>query len=248
MSLNNKNYENIRREKQMGNIVTGKVRLSYVNVFKPKQDGMGAGKFSVILLIPKSDIATKTAIDTAIRECVAISAATFGGKIPPQLQMPIRDGDGLRQSGEPFGEECRGHWVMSASSLNQPGVVDAAVQPILNPSELYSGCYGRVSIRFYAYNKNGNRGIACGLGNVQKLADGEPLAAGMTTAESDFGTPAQTGYAQPAYQQQAPTAPAYQQQPQQQAFAPQAPNPGFAINPVTGMPYTNVAGGIAGIQ
>jgi hypothetical protein len=136
---------------------------------------------------------------------------------------------------------------MSASSLNQPGVVDAAVQPILNPSELYSGCYGRVSIRFYVYNKNGNRGIACGLGNVQKLADGEPLAAGMTTAESDFGAPAQTGYTQPAYQQ-APTAPAYQQQPQQQAFAPQAPNPGVAINPVTGMPYTNVAGGIAGIQ
>jgi hypothetical protein len=230
----------------MGNIVTGKVRLSYVNVFKPKQDGVGAGKFSITLLIPKSDMATKALIDNAIAECRAASAPTFGGKIPPQLQMPIHDGDGLRQSGEPFGEECRGHWVMSASSLNQPGVVDAAVQPILNPSELYSGCYGRVSIRFYAYNKNGNRGIACGLGNVQKLADGEPLAAGMTTAESDFGAPAQTGYAQPAYQQ-APTAPAYAPQ-QQQAFAPQVPNPGVAINPVTGMPYTNVAGGIAGIQ
>ena len=55
----------------------------------------------------------------------------------------------------------------------------------MDATEVYSGCYGRLTLNFYAYNANGNKGVAAGLGNVQKLEDGEPLG-GFTRAEDDF--------------------------------------------------------------
>lgn len=177
-------------------IVTGQARLSYVNVFTPKtpQNG-GDPKYSVTVLIPKSDIATKQAIDNAIQQAMQ-EAVNNGIQLPPVPAIPVHDGDGTRQNGEEYGPECKGHWVFTASSKNKPEVVDANVQPILSPTAVYSGCYGRVSVRFYAYNSNGRKGIGCGLGNVQKLRDGEPLGGG-TTAKQDFGTPLQpTAYPQ----------------------------------------------------
>ena len=63
--------------------------------------------------------------------------------------------------------------------------MDAARNPIIEHSEVYSGVYGRASINFYAFNSNGNRGIACGLNNLQKISDGDPLG-GKTRAEDDF--------------------------------------------------------------
>ena len=55
----------------------------------------------------------------------------------------------------------------------------------LDQTEVYSGCYGRISVNFYGYNSNGNRGVAAGLGNIQKLKDGEALSS-RTNAEDDF--------------------------------------------------------------
>ncbi|MDF2513713.1 MAG: hypothetical protein K0S04_3579 [Herbinix sp.] len=207
----------------MSTITTGKVRFSFTNIFTPRapQEG-GEPKYSLTILIPKSDVATiqaiQQAMDAAVQEGIT---STFGGVRPPRLNMPLYDGDGVRPtSGEPFGEECKGHLVMTASSLQQPSVVDINVQPILNQAEIYSGCYGRVSLRFFAYNKNGNKGVGCGLGNVQKLADGDPLS-GRTSAADDFGgnnsySPNQIQQFQPqTYQAPAQNQFSYQQ-PQQQ--------------------------------
>ena len=230
----------------MDTMITGRVRFSYVNFFQPRGEGLGAGKYGITLLIPKSDVTTRNAVDGMIAKCAQDNAATFGGKVPAMLKMPIHDGDGVRQSGEPYGEECKGHWVMAASSQHQQEAVDENVQPIINPAKLYSGCYGRAEIHFYAYNNSGNKGVACGLGPVQKLADGEPLAGSSASAVSVFGgtaaaAPAQQ-YAQPAQQyaqpaqQYAPAAPAY--------TPPAAPG---AINPITGLPYAPLQGGVAGL-
>lgn len=206
-------------------IVTGEVRLSYVNIFTPKTPLNGGDpKYSVTLLIPKSDFATKQSIDNAINQAIQDAVAN-GMKLPPTPRVPIHDGDGVRASGEAYGDECKGHWVLTASSLNKPEVVDTNVQPILSPTAVYSGCYGRVSLRFYGYDKAGSKGIACGLGNVQKLRDGEPLSGG-TTAKQDFGQPVQ-----PTQQPQQPQQPQYTQpitygqpvQPTQQPQQPQQP-------------------------
>lgn len=194
-------------------IVTGEVRFSFVNIFEPRagQNG-GDPKYSITILLPKSDIATKQMIDREIQTELQNGVSTkFGGTMPAMPAIPIHDGDGVRPNGEPFGEECRGHWVFTASTKQKPEVVDENRQPILTQTQVYSGCYGRVSLRFFAYNQAGKKGIGCGLGNVQKLRDGEPLN-GRTTAADDFGTPAQT-------------AQSYPQQPAQQGY-PQ-PNGGY---------------------
>lgn len=169
-------------------VVTGKVRFSYLNVFQPRAITEGQEpKYSVCLLIPKSDKKTLAAIKAAIDAARLNSANLFNGKVPAQLKSPLHDGDGVKpNTGEPYGPECAGCYVLNASSKQKPGIVDANVQPILDSTELYSGCYGRASINFFAYNTSGNRGIGCGLNNLQKLTDGEPLG-GRTNPEDDFG-------------------------------------------------------------
>jgi hypothetical protein len=162
-------------------IVTGKARLSYVNLFQPRAQNEGQEpKYSVCVLVPKTDTATVTKIRQAIEAAKEAGKPTWGGKVPPGLKVPLRDGDTERDT-----PEYKGHWFVNATSKQRPQVVDASVQPILSADEVYSGCYGRVSINFYAYNQNGNRGVAAGLGNVQKVADGEPLS-GRSRAEDDF--------------------------------------------------------------
>ncbi len=164
-------------------VVTGKARLSYVNVFQPRagMDG-GAEKYSVCVLIPKTDTVTITKVKAAIAAAAEAGKSQWGGKIPPGLRNPLRDGDTERDT-----DEYKGHYFINASSKQRPGVVDAAVNPILDASEVYSGCYGRVSINFYAYNQQGNRGVGAGLQNVQKLSDGEALS-GRSSAEADFSS------------------------------------------------------------
>lgn len=205
----------------MGNIVTGKVRFSYTNVFEARQTPNGDLKYSVTLLIPKSDTTTYQKIINEINKTLEeATAKTFGGVKPANPRMPIYDGDGVRASGEAFGTECKGCWVMTANSISAPEVVDASLQPILSKNDFYSGCYGRAGIRFYAYNQNGNKGIGCGLGNVQKLEDGQPLD-GRTKAVDDFGTAPE-----PVAQYQNPI--------QQQAMQPATP--GYQVDPITGQP------------
>mgnify|MGYP003608462415 CR=1 FL=1 len=227
-------------------VVTGRVRLSYVHLLKPRasQQPGSTPKYSVTLLIPKSDVATKQRIDAAIQAAIheAIQSK-WGGVRPPQPPIPIHDGDSIRANGEAFSPECKGHWVMTASSEQRPQIVDLNLIDIINPTEIYSGMYAHVSINFFGYFSNGKRGIGCGLGNVQKVADGEPLAGGMRSAADDFG-----GFAQaaPVYQQQPvyapPVQPVYPQQPvypatpvyqQPQAYPAQ---PAYPQQPVYGQP------------
>lgn len=172
-------------------VVTGKVRFSFVNVFEARAFGENqAPKYSVMLLIPKSDIATiqhcKDAIDAAAKKG---QSTKFGGKLPPVLKTTFKDADkDTNQDGEVFASiwpYTANHYIINVSSKNQPQVVDADMNPIINPVEFYSGCYGRASINFFAYNNNGNKGVSAGLNNLQKLEDGEGLG-GFTTAEQDF--------------------------------------------------------------
>ena len=175
-------------------IVTGQVRLSYVNLLKPyAREGQGA-KYSATILVPKTDTTTKARIDAAINAAKQDGPAKWGGVIPPIVAIPVHDGDGVRPSdGMPFGEECKGHWVFTASSKIQPEIVDLNINPILDPTEIYSGLYARVGVTFFAYNAGGKKGIGCGLETVQKLQDGEPLS-NRASASDDFGS------IQPAHQ------------------------------------------------
>ena len=164
-------------------VVTGVVRLSYANVWEPKSINGGAEKYSVSLIIPKADTKTLGAIQKAIDSAIEEGRGKFGGKVPSKatLKLPLRDGDVDRPDDEAY-TNC---YFINANSSSAPEIVDKSLNPILNRSEVYSGVYARASINFYAFNSNGNRGIACGLGNIQIVRDGEPLG-GKTSAADDF--------------------------------------------------------------
>ena len=233
-------------------VLTGECRLSYCNLTTPRaaQQG-GEPKYSVTLLIPKTDVATKADIDAAIQAAAneALSKVWNGAR-PPQLRVPIYDGDGVRPSGVPFGDECKGHWVMTASTKNKPQVVGIDnINCELAPSDIYSGMYARVTIRFFGYSNSGNKGIGCGLGNVMKTRDGEALA-GSASASVDFAGVGASPVASPAYgvNPAAPTGPAYgvnPAAPAAPAYQPPAPGPAATtppwgtasgVNPITGQP------------
>ena len=117
-------------------IVTGQVRLSYVNLLKPYAREGQEAKYSATILVPKTDTATKARIDAAINAAKQDGPAKWGGVIPPIVAIPVHDGDGVRPSdGMPFGEECKGHWVFTASSKNKPQIVDLKNKPRLYPTE-----------------------------------------------------------------------------------------------------------------
>lgn len=160
-------------------------RFSYLHCWEPDSVNGGDPKYSVSAIIQKNDTKTVNAIKKAIERAKQESMSKWGGKIPPNLKTPLRDGDIDR----PDDEAYAGCYFLNANSRQAPQVVDANVQPILDQSEVYSGCYGKISVTFYGYNSNGNRGIAAGLGNIQKLKDGESLG-GRTTAADDFKTEA----------------------------------------------------------
>ena len=169
-------------------VITGvQTRWSYANVWNPKAMAEGAKpKYSVSLIIPKSDTVTIQKIKTAIKAAYEEGQSKLKGNgksVPPlaAIKTPLRDGDVER----PDDEAYQNAYFVNANSPNAPGIVDADRQPIIDTSEVYSGVYGRASITFYAFNSNGNKGIACGLNNLQKIADGEPLG-GKTRAEDDF--------------------------------------------------------------
>lgn len=164
-------------------VITGKVRFSYLKVWEPEQmDGEAEPKYKVSLIIPKDDKATLAKIRKAIEEAKEAGKGKFGGKIPPKLEICLRDGDDEKPEDEAYANS----FFINAKSKRQPGIVDAKVQPILDQDELYSGCYGRAAITLYAYNSNGNKGIAAALDNIQKLEDGEPLGGARAKAEDDF--------------------------------------------------------------
>ena len=170
-------------------VITGvNTRWSYVNAWEPKSINGGAPKYSVSLIIQKSDTKTLEKIRAAIQAAYEEGQGKLKGNgksVPPLsvLKTPLRDGDAER----PDDEAYAGSYFVNANSGTAPGIVDADRNPILDRSEVYSGVYGRASINFYAFNSNGNKGIACGLNNLQKIRDGEPLG-GKSRAEDDFAT------------------------------------------------------------
>ena len=168
-------------------VITGvNTRWSYVNAWEPKSINGGAPKYSVSLFIPKSDTKTLEKIRAAIQAAYEEGQSKLKGNgrsVPAlsALKTPLRDGDTERPDDEAYANS----YFVNANSGTAPGIVDADRNPILERSEVYSGVYGRASINFYAFNSNGNKGIACGLNNLQKLRDGEPLG-GKSRAEDDF--------------------------------------------------------------
>lgn len=236
-------YQNIPTK-----VLTGEVRLSYVNLITPRAQNQGdTPKYSVQLLIPKSDTATVQDILQSI-EAAAVSAVNekWGGVRPAiDFKSILHDGDGTKpDAGTPYAPECKGHWVLSATSERKPDVVHVSnINAPLAPNDIYSGMYARVTINFYGY-KNRKIGVGCGLGNVLKTRDGEPLSGGASAA-SDF---AGIGQAADTYGAAAPATPNY--------AAPAAPSYGapagygypttptpvqqtaypVSINPITGQP------------
>lgn len=162
-------------------VITGKVRASFVHVFEPQSVNGSEPKYSCSFIIPKSDTETIAAIKAAIEQAKQDGVAKFGGKIPPNLKHPLRDGDIDRPDDPNYADS----YFVNANSKERPGLVDRRRIPITDPLELYSGCYVRASINFFAFNTNGNKGVAAGLGNIQKWADGEPLN-GRVRAEDEF--------------------------------------------------------------
>ncbi len=169
-------------------VITGEARLSYANLWEPKSINGGTPKYSVSIIIPKSDTRTISKINAAIEAAYQEGQTKLKGNgksIPPlkSLKTPLRDGDIDRSDDEAYEDS----FFINANSATAPGIVDKTCEPILERSEIYSGVYARASVNFYAFNSNGNKGIACGLNNIQKLRDGQPLG-GKSRAEGDFAT------------------------------------------------------------
>lgn len=166
-------------------VVTGKVRLSYCHLFEPYSSFEGQPpKYSTVILVPKSDKATINKIKAAQQAALEIGKSTkFNGTIPKMWKNTFRDGD--EEMDLEKNPEYAGHYFMTISNNTKPGVVDQQVQPVLDATEVYSGCYARVSMNAFPFNSAGNKGVSFGLNHVQKLADGEPFG-NITKAEDDF--------------------------------------------------------------
>ena len=168
-------------------VVTGKVRLSYVHLFEPYSSNPAEqeARYSCTILIPKKDKATLAKIDAAIKAAAEEGKTKkFGGRIPTNLSTTLHDGD--EEADLERNPEYAGHFYMAMNSKQKPGVVDADLNPVMDATEVYSGCYARVSMGAFAFNTNGNKGVSFGLNNVQKLEDGEPLGGVRAKAEDDF--------------------------------------------------------------
>lgn len=195
-------------------VMTKEVRLSYVHLVEPYANPAQPGaepKYSVTLLIPKTDTATKAEIDAAIKAAYEQGVADkWKGARPTLKNALIYDGDGMKNDGTPYGPECKGCWVLSARTNRKPQVVHVSNPTAeLAPTDIYSGMYGRVSINFYPFTGQ-QKGVAAGLSNVFKTRDGEPLSGGASAA-SEFADIA-AEYAQA----------------------------GPVIDPITGLPITGV--------
>lgn len=202
--------------------LTNEVRLSYVHLSTPYANPNQPGaepKYSATLLIPKTDAATYNDLNAAI-EAAARDAVNkkWGGIRPPQIAPIIHDGDGVRRDGTPYGPECRGHWVLTASTKQKPQVVGIDnINCDLAPQDVYSGMYARVTVNFFGFSAAGNKGVGCGLGNVLKTRDGEPLSGGAS-AQADFAGLGLPGQSAPPVQPAQPVSPP-------------------RINPITGEPF-----------
>jgi hypothetical protein len=231
-------YQNIATK-----CLTGEVRISFEHLSRPYSSNGGEPKYSCTILIPKTDTVTYNDLVSALQVAYEQGVNDKWKGSRPQLRYPvIYDGDGVRPSGEAFGAECKGHWVVTASSKQQPMVVHISNTKVqLAETDIYSGMYARVTVNFFPYDNSGSRGVGCGLGNVMKTRDGEPLS-GRANAESDFAgleTPTAT------MPMGNPAMPGFVATPMGNSAMPGTYNPaqGYApaastgnINPITGLP------------
>ncbi|OCZ54335.1 DUF2815 family protein [Dehalobacter sp. TeCB1] len=171
-------------------VITGKVRLSYAHIFEPQAIDGGDEKYSTAILIPKSDKETLHKIKAAVDAAIELGKSKWNGKVPGNLKKPLRDGDEER----PDDETYAGHYFLNASSKTKPGIAKpigkgadgkTKLQEITDSTEVYSGCYAKVSLNFYPFDTKGNKGIAAGLNNVVKVQDGEFLG-GRASVNDDF--------------------------------------------------------------
>ena len=207
-------------------IVLTNVRLSYVHLDQPYSQQGGEPKYSATILIPKAPADNRMKIDAAIQAATVKAREKHGKAFPAQPKISVHDGDGVRPSdGQPFGPECKGCWVVTASNRAKPGIVDGNLQPIIDPTQIYSGMIANVGVTFFGYNTPQNKGIGVALDNVQKVADAEPLGGGRVSAEDDFGTLAQPAASYPGQPAQTYPAPA------------QPPFGASQTNPITGLPW-----------
>lgn len=179
-------------DNQATKVITGVVRLSYAHVWEPQSiDGGEEKKYSCSILVPKTDKETLRKIKAAVEAAKELGKAKWGGKIPAKLHTPLRDGDEER----PDDEAYAGHYFFNASSKTKPGIAKPVgkdangrtkFQEITDTTEVYSGCYAKVSINFYPFDAKGNRGVAAGLNNIVKVQDGEPLGGGRARVEDEF--------------------------------------------------------------
>lgn len=164
-------------------IMIKNARASYANIFQAKAINEGDDeKYSISLIIPKDDEKTIANINKAIENAKEVGKEKFGGKIPKNLKTPLRDGDDEREDDEAY----QGCYFMNATTKRKPQVLDTVGQRTDDPDEVYSGCYIHITVNFYAFAVSGNKGIACGLGNIMKAKDGEPLSGGGAKAEDEF--------------------------------------------------------------
>ncbi|GIQ63600.1 hypothetical protein PACILC2_21680 [Paenibacillus cisolokensis] len=177
-------------DNQATKVITGKVRLSYAHIWEPQSIDGGEEKYSCSILIPKSDKETLRKIKAAVDAAVELGKSKWGGKVPANLKKPLRDGDEER----PDDEAYAGHYFLNATSKNKPGIAkpigkgpDGKVkfQEITDTTEVYSGCYAKVSLNFYPFDARGNRGVAAGLNNIVKVQDGDYLG-GRASLQDDF--------------------------------------------------------------
>lgn len=171
----------MKNKKWVNEVITGEVRFSYVNIFEPRSINGENEKYSLSLIIPKSDEKTILEIEEAIFASEENGRKRFGLIESKKLRTPLRDGD-VEKPGNPV---YKNSFFINAKSTIKPQIVDINIDEIKDKAEVYSGCYGRVSLSFYPYQFNNNAGVACSLGNVQKLSDGERLDL-STTAKDDF--------------------------------------------------------------
>lgn len=172
-------------------VITGKVRLSYAHIFEPQLDDNGVEKYSVSLLIPKSDKVTVQKIKEAVTSAKEQGKTEkWGGKIPANCKLPLRDGDAEREDDPVYA----GHYFVNATSKQKPGIAKPIgkhpdgrpkFEEITDTTEVYSGCYAKVSVNFYPFDAKGNKGVACGLNNIVKIQDGEFLG-GRASVNDDF--------------------------------------------------------------
>lgn len=164
-------------------VITGIVRLSFVHLLEPAEDMGGKLKYSTQILIPKDDTTTLGKIENAIEAAKETGKSKWNGKVPANLNLPLRDGDEeVDDEGNP---KVPGHYFMNCSSVGKPGIIDRFKQPVDDPERVYSGVYARVSINAFGYSAVGNKGISFGLNNVQIIKDGEYLG-GRASADADF--------------------------------------------------------------